>query len=602
MKKTFRFLSMAALLVVGAIMTGCSNDDNIDNPQQPANKDNVVTLTATVGFEANAETRAVDPSTGKKTFEGTNQIAVIYKNTSNETVKAVSTVFTPTGDNTTATFTVSLTNPASDGAIRYIYPATMAKTPATDATITDDAATIDYSGILSSQKGDLTSLGTNYDLAVFDGSLSGTDLPASATLTNPLAICKFTLTDGTNPVSVNSLTISDGTNAYTVKPTSALSEVYVAMKPVTGANINFTANAGSTNYTKTATGKTLAASNLYPITVPMTEAFSLATPLTLEAITAGTITVDTPQPGMKYSLNGGAKTAVPDGTDIVVTAGDKVAFYGNGTSITSYNGTNIAGGTAQVKIYGNIMSLVKETGFATATTLTDFCFYELFLNYSNLKDASGLLLPATTLGGGCYSEMFSGCTSLTAAPNELPATTLAEYCYESMFCGCTSLIAAPELKATSLSEGCYMSMFERCTSLTTAPELKAETLAVDCYSHMFIGCTSLTTAPELKATSLARSCYSYMFSACTSLTATPELKATSLVSDCYYGMFFSCTSLTTAYVKAAYTDSYDECKDMFAGCSAAGAVLHTTTANKDSWDGAISSEGWSTWTAVDDWN
>ena len=117
MKKTFRFLSMAALLVVGAIMTGCSNDDNIDNPQQPANKDNVVTLTATVGFEANAETRAVDPSTGKKTFEGTNQIAVIYKNTSNETVKAVSTDLTPTGDKTTATFTVSLTNPANNSAI-----------------------------------------------------------------------------------------------------------------------------------------------------------------------------------------------------------------------------------------------------------------------------------------------------------------------------------------------------------------------------------------------------------------------------------------------------------------------------------------------------
>jgi hypothetical protein len=97
-KKTFRFLSMAALLVVGAIMTGCSNDDNINNPQQPANKDNVVTLTATVGFDANATNRAINPTSGVKTFEGTNQIAVIYKNTSNETVKAVSTDFTPTGD------------------------------------------------------------------------------------------------------------------------------------------------------------------------------------------------------------------------------------------------------------------------------------------------------------------------------------------------------------------------------------------------------------------------------------------------------------------------------------------------------------------------
>ena len=279
MKKTFRFLSMAALLVVGAIMTGCSSDDNIDNPQQPANKDNVVTLTATVGFEANATTRSVDPSTGKKTFEGTNQIAVIYKNTSNQTVKAVSTVFTPTGDNTTATFTVSLSNPASNSAIRYIYPATMAKDVATDATITDDAATIDYSGLLGSQDGTLTKIGTNYDLAIKDGlTLSGTDLPASATLTNPLAICKFTLKNGSTGItsSVTSLTICDCTNTYVVTP-SSLSEIYVAMKPVSG-NISFAATTATNTYFKTKTGATLAASTLYTdITVSMVDAADLIT-------------------------------------------------------------------------------------------------------------------------------------------------------------------------------------------------------------------------------------------------------------------------------------------------------------------------------------
>ena len=271
MKKTFRFLSMAALLVVGAIMTGCSSDDNIDNPQQPANNDNVVTLTATVGFEANATTRSVDPSTGKKTFESGNQIAVIYTNTSSETVKAVSTDFTPTGDNTKATFTVSLTNPAENSAIRYIYPATMAKDVATDATITDDA-TIDYSGIFGSQDGTLATL-ADYDLAVKDATLSGTDQPVSVTLTNPLAICKFSLTDGTSPItsSVNSLTISDGTNAYAVTP-SGLDAIYVAMKPASG-NIAFTARTSdSKTYFKTATGTSLVASKLYTsITVSMQE-------------------------------------------------------------------------------------------------------------------------------------------------------------------------------------------------------------------------------------------------------------------------------------------------------------------------------------------
>ena len=271
MKKTFRFLSMAALLVVGAIMTGCSSDDNIDNPQQPKNNDNVVTLTATVSLDGAAGTRAINGTTGAKTFETGKQIAVIYKDGENKTKKAVSTDFTPLADATKATFTVTLTNPATDGAIRYIYPATMAKDVAEDATITDDDATIDYSGIFGSQNGTLATL-ANYDLAVKDATLSGTDQPATVTLTNPLAICKFTLKDGSSPItsSVNSLTISDGTNAYAVTP-SGLSAIYVAMKPASG-KIAFTAATGSKTYFKTATGATLAASKLYTnITVSMEE-------------------------------------------------------------------------------------------------------------------------------------------------------------------------------------------------------------------------------------------------------------------------------------------------------------------------------------------
>ena len=95
----------------------------------------------------------------------------------------------------------------------------------------------------------------------------------------------------------------------------------------------------------------------------------LATPLTLEALTDGTIVVNDPRSGMQYTLNGGAKTTMNGTTTINVVAGDKVAFYGNGTSITSYNGTIIAGGTASVKAYGNTMSLINETDFATCTTL-----------------------------------------------------------------------------------------------------------------------------------------------------------------------------------------------------------------------------------------
>ena len=268
MKKIFKFLSMAALLVVGAIMTGCSSDDNIDNPQQPSNKDNVVTLTATVSLDGGDGMRAVDGSTGVKTFESGKQIAVFYEDADGNLQKAVSTDFTPLTDATKATFTVTLSNAKSGGQIRYIYPASMAKaldaTPtAYPAAATIDDVTIDYSGIFGSQDGTLTKL-ADYDLAVKDATLSGTDQPVSVTLTNPLAICKFTFKDtGSNDItSITRLTVSDGTNAYGIS-TSGLPEIYVAMKPVASGNIAFTAATASKTYFRTITGKSLVASKLY---------------------------------------------------------------------------------------------------------------------------------------------------------------------------------------------------------------------------------------------------------------------------------------------------------------------------------------------------
>jgi len=255
---------------------------------------------------------------------------------------------------------------------------------------------------------------------------------------------------------------------------------------------------------------------------------SLSMPLTLKAITAGTITVGNPPASMQFSLDGGStKTDVSDVSgNISVAEGNKVTFYG---STESYgNDGTYFGGTAQVKIYGNIMSLVG-TAFADNKTLTvDQTFKALFTFYNKLIDASGLLLPATTLRSQCYMSMFYNCNNLTKAPKELPATNLtsAGYCYNGMFWGCSSLTTAPKLPATTLDENCYQNMFN------------------------------------------------------------------------------GCTSLTTAYVKAAYIAGYPkyECDDMFEGCSE-NAILHTTSANKASWEAVMGSgHTWATWTVSDDWN
>ena len=106
---------------------------------------------------------------------------------------------------------------------------------------------------------------------------------------------------------------------------------------------------------------------------------------------------------------------------------------------------------------------------------------QTLLEYSN---------PPAAVANNCYSYMFNGCTSLTAAP-ELPATTLADNCYRNMFSVCTHLTTVPALPATTLADNCYSNMFSGCTSLTAAPELPATTLAKNCYSNMFSGCTLL---------------------------------------------------------------------------------------------------------------
>ena len=305
-----------------------------------------------------------------------------------------------------------------------------------------------------------------------------------------------------------------------------------------------------------------------PAPTPASE--DLATPLTLEAV-SGTVTVTIKTDfatgkTIEYSTDDGATwtEGTPSkggGTDIdacanpVTITGSKIMLRGtNAAYAVDYGmGSNITKivCSADCYIYGNVMSLINKDNFATLTafdtTEGNFAFYHLFDGNTHIKNHAEkqLLLPATTLAMGCYVYMFNGCTSLT-----------------------------------------------------TAPALPAENLANSCYSHMFHGCTGLTTAPALPATTLANGCYSNMFNGCSSLTTAPELPATTLMEMCYSSMFESCTGLTTAYVKAAYTTTGDACKYMFYGCSADGAKLHTTTANKGSW----SSEVPGNWTVADDWN
>ena len=96
--------------------------------------------------------------------------------------------------------------------------------------------------------------------------------------------------------------------------------------------------------------------------------------------------------------------------------------------------------------------------------------------------------------------MFSGCTSLVTAPSVLPATTLAGWCYQNMFFGCTSLKTAPTLPATTLATSCYRQMFYGCSLLNYIKCLATKISANYCLIDWVGGVASRGTF--VKATSM----------------------------------------------------------------------------------------------------
>ncbi len=429
MKTMKYFLSMAALALMGAMMTGCSNDDNFDNPQQPETKNNVVTLTTTVGFDAIAGTRALTAD-GKKTFAVDDQIAVIYTKNGGTVTKAVSEKLKSTdiaSGSKSATFTVTLDDPDKNQEVTYIYPAAMAGETGVDLTK------------LNTQEGTFDALQSKYDLCTKSGAWNADNLP-SLTLENQLAILAITLKDNAaTPAeitsSITSLTIGDGTNTYTVSRSSAAGPIYVAIRPVTSANIDITANDGSQCYNKSLTGKNYAADNGYSVSWKMPEA------LLSNANTANY--------GMVVCADGHlhlAKTAVPGGCTAVGILG-KVTETGHGlilalqdapkqtwdiingwNSVTNYAGTTLKllpdGARGSLTSY-----IILWPSISNPITVSNWCVaqksdYEAI--FTNLGSTTGDS-HGTTYDDNVNAYITTGVGGTAMAGDYWSATEYAEY-------------------------------------------------------------------------------------------------------------------------------------------------------------------------------
>ena len=449
---TYKYIGTIALAMMGFLMSGCAGDNLATEAPQPTDHQ-TKTVTLTIGFDDSAQTRSLT-SAGVKTFKEDDQVALIFKNLHQETVKAVSDPIKATNisaDGKQAKIEVNLDDvPLKNYNVRLIYPAAMAKASInTNAETNDDDATINFTK-LAAQDGTIANLGDKFDLCTCDGLLEKmvqNDIYSMPKLTNRLAIGKFTIKneDGGDMTSdVKQLSIVDGSNIYIVNRTPAAGPIYVAMRPMSNKDLQLRAITSDTPYMKSVSGKSLAANTIYPINVKMDIDIDRCTPLTFEAKENNTriwFTNNDVKP-VRYETTTTQTSPVSPGTGeiqpahcLILYAGDKITFYSNNTTSTEISGQCNITCDKECYVYGNIMSLTYgldnsgeniSTDFYTATTLPkDKIYYQLFYNKYNYPANDyknniithpdhSLLLPAATLTENCYREMFKNCVKLSA--------------------------------------------------------------------------------------------------------------------------------------------------------------------------------------------
>lgn len=219
-----------------------------------------------------------------------------------------------------------------------------------------------------------------------------------------------------------------------------------------------------------------------------------------------------------YSVDGGVNwNTMTSGSGAkkiaTLNSGDTMQIKCTTTSwATAYNANNTLYSTKNIKVYGNIMSLLYGDNFTGQTSANNnYALCGIFFGTSStgnsntkLVSAKNLVLPATTVGISTYNGLFRGCTNLVDCPRVLPATTLYQDTYSSMFEGCTSLVEGPEISATTIATTSSTSSMQRMfcmrrnskvtAAMTKGPVLRIvnPTTANNTYQQIFCGNENLT--------------------------------------------------------------------------------------------------------------
>ena len=250
--------TLVALLMVGATVTSCSSDNEMDSPKASAVKTYTMTVQATKGGDG---TRALnlDGNTLNATWTAGDVVEVW---TEDGTTKKYGTLTAATAGAST-TLTGTLTTAPTDQetlTLKYLSPNYSSQ----DGTLTGTANSIDKI--------------CDYATATVTATVDGDNVTTTAAaFKNQQAVVKFTLKNGDDALSATKLVVAVGSTEYEVNPESAASEIYVAIPGFSDKTITLTATVGSDTYTYEKSGVTFANGKYYRVAVKMTKQAAVPT-------------------------------------------------------------------------------------------------------------------------------------------------------------------------------------------------------------------------------------------------------------------------------------------------------------------------------------
>ncbi len=335
-------------------------------------------------------------------WEVNEEIALYYETSSGHATATANVTAVNEG---VATIQASLdANTIDGGAVRFVYPASLVN--ATGDDIDESKLMTQYGKI----DGITNSISKKFDAATGDGKIvlgGGTDLPATATVTNPdgtgdvslhsrICICKFHLTVYTIGIygtvttlaaALNDdLTINDGDgHTYTIKsqkdwpggvaPSVAGEhpgfqtgdDIYVAMLPITSKPLTLSATATidevTKEYTLTTGAGTLAAGKFYrnvPVTMQLED-------MDVKGEITHTLTVPA---GMTVTVNG-ASINTTSAPAIVLEDKAKLILKGENTIRTTYANAIECSGNATIECQSTTNTVTAVSGSNKAIQIAD---------------------------------------------------------------------------------------------------------------------------------------------------------------------------------------------------------------------------------------